>query len=252
MPENRTGAIASETNRRLTKALESAGRARGFIVRSEYPVPGGRLDVVWCTDIVPPLPGVEDAVPVVAFEIEPSWRTRKHIKGDLLNILDAGAAIGVIVLAGTEGRDESLMRFARALVDRPGPRVYIWTADDVLHLDQPGGEGPELPGDVSPGEAIATATSWVKATVHTGKYRALWRWLCEVDRDEAHATFEEIEDRIGIPLPPSCRRHASHWSGYEGSAVARAIHDAGWRATRVDLAEEQVTFVRQGAPAPRT
>ena len=79
MPENRTGAIASETNRRLTKALESAGRARGFIVRSEYPVPGGRLDVVWCTDIVPPLPGVEDAVPVVAFEIESSWRTRKHI-----------------------------------------------------------------------------------------------------------------------------------------------------------------------------
>ena len=88
MPENRTGAIASETNRRLTKALESAGRARGFIVRSEYPVPGGRLDVVWCTDIVPPLPGVEDAVPVVAFEIESSWRTRKHIKGDLLNILE--------------------------------------------------------------------------------------------------------------------------------------------------------------------
>lgn len=82
--------------------------------------------MVWSVDIVPPLPGVEGLVPVVAFEIESSWRIRKHVKGDLLNILDAGAAVGVIVLAGTEARDESLVHFARALVDRPGPQIQIW------------------------------------------------------------------------------------------------------------------------------
>ncbi len=33
------------------------------------------------TELQPPVPGVDGPVPVVAFEIESSWRTRKHVKG---------------------------------------------------------------------------------------------------------------------------------------------------------------------------
>jgi hypothetical protein len=77
---------------------------------------------------------LERPVPVVGFEIESSWRTRKHVKGDLLNLQDAGVGLGVIVLAGTEIKDDALRRFAELLVDRPGPTVLIWTADDVRAL----------------------------------------------------------------------------------------------------------------------
>jgi hypothetical protein len=70
----------------------------------------------------------------VGFEVESSWRTRKHVKGDLLNLQDAGVALGVIVLAGDGEKDDSLRRFAELLVDRPGAQVLVWTAEDVRAL----------------------------------------------------------------------------------------------------------------------
>lgn len=48
----------------------------------------------------------------------------------------------------------------------------------------------------------------------------------------------------GMPLPQSARDHLPHWYGYEGTALGRAIRDAGWRATEVNLTSERVTFVR--------
>lgn len=59
-------------------------------------------------------------------------------------------------------------------------------------------------------------------------------------------TFAELEDLMGGPLPRSSREAERHWRSYNGSAVVRAIEDAGWKATGVDLAKERVTFV----PAP--
>lgn len=145
------------------------------MVRTEYPIRGGRVDVVWTTEFQPPVPGVDGPVPVVAFEIESSWRTRKHVKGDLLNLMDCGAPVGVIVLADGDARDESLLRFTRALIDRPGPEIQVWTRSDVLVLDVATTEsGSGLSGsapdslDEAPRLSIRT---------HPGKYRALWSWL---------------------------------------------------------------------------
>ncbi|MDQ4145726.1 MAG: hypothetical protein M3198_18675 [Actinomycetota bacterium] len=78
---------AGARNRQTVQVLTEAGRALGYEVAVEYPVPGGRIDVVWLTR----LPFRREALPVVAFEVESSWRTRKHVKGDLLNLHDAGA-----------------------------------------------------------------------------------------------------------------------------------------------------------------
>jgi len=83
---------------------------------------------------------------------------------------------------------------------------------------------------------------------HHGKYQALWRWLRERDDDLFATTFGEIEEVLGFPLPASCRAHLPHWYGYEGSAVARAIIDAGWRARNVDLANESLLLVRDREP----
>src|SRR4051812_17700685 len=125
---------ASALNRELTALIAQAGEALGFEVRTEYPVPGGRLDVVWSWRPAQPIPHFEGTVPVVAFEIESSWRSRKHVKGDLLNIQDCGVSLGVIVLAGSDPKDDSLRRFTRLLVDRPGPKILVWAESDVRAL----------------------------------------------------------------------------------------------------------------------
>jgi hypothetical protein len=75
------------------------------------------------------------------------------------------------------------------------------------------------------------------------KYWQLTVHLCDLTEDRLEMTFAEIEE-LGFTLPPSCRTHVPHWFGTTGSAVARAIRAAGWRASRPNLAEETVTFER--------
>ena len=93
------------------------------------------------------------------------------------------------------------------------------------------------------GDEEAAASS--RIVDHSGKYRALWQELTRRDGSTWKASFSEIENFLGFRLPPSSRKHLPHWYGYEGSAVARAIHDAGWRATNVNLDNETVVFRRR-------
>jgi hypothetical protein len=86
---------------------------------------------------------------------------------------------------------------------------------------------------------------------HTGKYQQLWRWLQDQGRDEVDLTFGDIEQVLGMPLPQSARRHPSHWYGHEGTALGRAIRDAGWHASQVNLTDETVTFIRDEAQSGR-
>ncbi len=239
---------ASEVNRELTQTLVDVGRRMGFTTATEYAVPGGRLDVAWLWEPLSPIPGVVGAIPVAGFEIESSWRTRKHVKGDLLNLQDAGVALGVIVLAGADARDDSLRRFAETLVDRPGPTVLVWTHDDVRALGTgrvtvtevetaAAASAPAHPADVPTGERA-----------HTGKYRPLWEWLLQQERRQIRISFSDLERQAGITLPESSRAHVAHWHSYQGSAVVRAIVDAGWHAARVDLNAGMVSL--ETGPAP--
>jgi hypothetical protein len=69
-------------------------------------------------------------------------------------------------------------------------------------------------------------------------------------RDEISLTFADVEQVVRMPLPHSARRHPTHWYGYEGTALGRAIRDAGWHASQVNLTDETVVLKRdetQGA-----
>ena len=197
----------------------------------------------------------------MGFEIESSWRTRKHVKGDLLNLQDAGVSLGVIVLAGDTQKDEGLRTFASQLIDRPGANILVWTAEDVRTLARaqmltgspavPIHEALQPSEDVdaldvergTSGSASSLKQGSELATVsHSGKYAALHRWLIGRQEHSLSVTFDELEEILGFPLPTSCRRHVAHWHSYEGSAVARAIVDAGWKASHVSLASEKLTL----------
>jgi hypothetical protein len=228
------------------QALEAVGEAEGFTVHREYPVTGGRIDLVWLWGSQGTVLGLDESgLPILGFEIESSWRTRKHIKGDYLNLFDLAATLGVIVLLG-EGKDvEATRRLAEVLVDRPGPRIVIWTEDDARRILRESGPSAAARGrnDLASGPLAPTLED--PRGEHSGRYRALWAWLRTQEGPRVSTTFAEIEEIIGMPLPPSARKYAAHWAGYEGSAVARAIRDAGWRARHVDLLRERVMFVRE-------
>lgn len=101
--------------------------------------------------------------------------------------------------------------------------------------------------DASAAEAADETT---EDASHSGKYQELWRWLQEQGRDEVRLTFADVEQVLGMPLPQSARRHPTHWYGYEGTALGRAIRDAGWHASQVNLTDETVVLKRdetQGA-----
>jgi hypothetical protein len=83
-----------------------------------------------------------------------------------------------------------------------------------------------------------------RQSTHHGKYVELFHWLRLQSGTSVTVSFGKIEEVLGFPLPPSSRRYMAHWYGYDGSAVARAIADAGWKASEVNLTAERVTFVK--------
>jgi hypothetical protein len=237
---------ATDRGRRVIQALLEHGRSLGFDAVAEFPVPGGRIDVVWLWRLPGVIPGAPNALPVVGFEVESSWRTRKHIKGDLINLQDLATSLGIIVLLGDGEKVESTRRFASQLVDRPGSRIVVWSERDVDELVA--FEAPVAESAIGflavPPVARTPAAGPRGAVEHAGKYRPLWFWLREQVGPAVSVSFAEVETILGFALPPSSRRHLPHWYGYDNTAVGRAIQDAGWRARRVSLEHETVTFER--------
>lgn len=229
---------APERNRRLAELLADAGRAVGLTVELEYPVSGGRIDVVWLWEGPERFPV---RLPLVGFEVESSWRTRKHIRGDLLNLMDLQPALGIIVLAGDGRKVEATKKFARLMVQRRVCRIEIWDETELAALTKGGSRAAKRLVVDLPVEQVEPIDG---AGIRVTKYAALSAWLVGENRQTIEASFREIEEVLGFPLPVSSRRYVAHWHGYKGSAVVRAIKDAGWHARNVDLAAERLVLER--------
>lgn len=81
-------------------------------------------------------------MPVVGFEIETSWRTRKHIKGDVFNLLSLSPAYGVILFLRSGFKDESSFEgnfnAARRYVDdfKGVTKILVWSEKNVELLHE--------------------------------------------------------------------------------------------------------------------
>jgi hypothetical protein len=73
-------------------------------------------------------------------------------------------------------------------------------------------------------------TTGAGGEMHAGKYRALWAWLRGQPGERMQVMFAQIEEVIGLPLPPSCGRHTAHWSSLRGKR--RRPRDPGCRLGR--------------------
>jgi hypothetical protein len=56
------------------------------------------------------------------------------------------------------------------------------------------------------GADVAT-TAGETETLHKGKYRQISAWLAGQEGDDVRASFRQIEEVLGLPLPASCRNH---------------------------------------------
>ncbi|MFC3069268.1 DUF7662 domain-containing protein [Phenylobacterium soli] len=72
------------------------------------------------------------------------------------------------------------------------------------------------------------------------KYLPLTERLSRHAGDEWRASFAEIEDALGFPLPKSARGGAAWWS----NAPDKPWMAAGWEVAEVDRPAEMVTFRR--------
>lgn len=158
-----------------------------------------------------------------------------------MNLLELQPALGVIVLLGKGAEVESTRHFAREMTRRRASRVEVWDEGDVSALEN---SQQGLADLLIEAGAEVNPMSEPKRLSHQGKYRQLAAWLSNQEVDVVRASFGEVEEVIGLPLPPSSRNHVPHWHSYGGSAVARAIIDAGWRARDVNLTAETVRFQR--------
>jgi len=137
--EDRPG--SEEVEESVADRLAEHGRRLGFEVVKEWRTDiGNRIDLVWARPMPPKFPGLTDnnLLPVVGFEIETSWRSRKHIKGDIFNLQDLSPSLGVIVLCcsanDTPQEIESLRSAAKRYIVKVGLRILVWSDSDVDKL----------------------------------------------------------------------------------------------------------------------
>lgn len=83
------------------------------------------------------------------------------------------------------------------------------------------------------------------------KYSPLEEHLKSAGFREIRMTFDEIEAVIGTSLPPSARKHRPWWSNHpSNNAMTRSWLAAGYRTSRVDIANERLIFVKDDPQDP--
>lgn len=80
-----------------------------------------------------------------------------------------------------------------------------------------------------------------------GKYEPLARYLDSRKDDSWTASFDEIEAKLGFPLPKSAHDHRAWWSNQKsaGHSQKEGWQAAGWETSEVDLHRGTVRFERR-------
>jgi len=77
------------------------------------------------------------------------------------------------------------------------------------------------------------------------KYLNLTLHLAQLDSQEWEASFEEIEDVLGFPLPKSAWDYPAWWAN-QGRAQSLAWQGAGWHTSEVDISGGRIKFLYVG------
>lgn len=78
-------------------------------------------------------------------------------------------------------------------------------------------------------------------------YQPLADYLAGKKSNIWDATFDEIEDKLGRPLPRSAYRHQAWWANQSGPghSQTQGWRSVGWRTAKLDLERRRVRFERE-------
>src|SRR5687767_8414572 len=98
----------------------------------------------------------------------------------------------------------------------------------------------------------------IEGSTIMSRYEPLAQFLASKKTDAWDATFEEIEKRLGAPLPRSAYKYPAWWANQTGPghSQTRGWRSVGWRTCDLDLERRRVRFerervregVREGSP----
>lgn len=85
------------------------------------------------------------------------------------------------------------------------------------------------------------------------KYEPLADFLKDFSEDSWDASFSEIEDVLGFPLPPSAHEHRAWWANqYKGNhSQAKGWIQAGWETRDIDQRKGKIRFERMDSGGRR-
>lgn len=83
----------------------------------------------------------------------------------------------------------------------------------------------------------------------TSKYQPLADHLASLAAVEWRATFAEVEQVLGAPLPRAARSREAWWEAADARHAGVWLK-AGWEVVRADVEDQVVTFARRAADAP--
>lgn len=112
----------------------------GLTQEEEVRTKGGKIDLVWYQNFEQKIPSIGEKLPLIGFEIETSWRTRKHIKGDIFNLMELNPSLGVILFLSEGFKDKSkfkgLLKASKKYSDSISglSNIQIWTDEDVIKI----------------------------------------------------------------------------------------------------------------------
>lgn len=122
-------------NLELKEELRKMGEELGFKTQTEFPHARSRIDLVWYIDNEILKKRKIDKIIVAGFEIETTWRTRKHIRADIVNLRLLSAGMAVLILpkksfelsGGTEKSRLALSDYAQETARLLGmSNFYVW------------------------------------------------------------------------------------------------------------------------------
>ncbi len=122
---------------RLKSRLGHIAQQIGLSQETEVRTKNSQIDVVWYLEFKHELLENLIKLPLIAFEIETTWRTRKHLKGDIFNLLEISPSLGIVLLLEEgfkkknrfKGNFKAIKSYAESY--RGIARIDVWTEKDI-------------------------------------------------------------------------------------------------------------------------
>lgn len=130
---------------------------------------------------------------------------------------------------------------------RDGDPISLWFRETTDHQEfeqELCSRYDPLWNRTTPEQTTSPAAETEDTDTFAGKYGPLYATLDQANTNRKEFTFDEINDLLDDPLPPSAYDHRAWWRSHGGHSHAQGWESRGWTVDTLDLEAEEVVFLR--------